>query len=296
MSRKRPVSKEFMFSSIMEPFTTTQRLLYVYCIIDADDDGIVGNIDVIRHQIKKCNNADIQALVNGGLLLYLGNGIYAIRDWWTHNDWNYRTKRGYKATIHQAEASRLQYDEVTHVYSLRTDYGTYGAVYGQAEHQEEAMCGQFEEHLKEKESFNNNENFDSIHHYNTLKDITSDCIAVDCNGESAEEPKQESKESIAEHFHFYPGYEDEEDEVIAESFLSLEADPLEDDIYPFSMDTETAEETVDSDPCESLKEEQTEHERADISNDKGYQEYKLEHPDALYTDYLLERKRNNASA
>ena len=54
MSRKRPVSKEFMFSSIMEPFTTTQRLLYVYCIIDADDDGIVGNIDVIRHQINTC--------------------------------------------------------------------------------------------------------------------------------------------------------------------------------------------------------------------------------------------------
>ncbi len=84
MANKRMVAKEMLESDDFTSMSANARLLYVYMVVYADDDGIVDNPkNIVR--MAQAVEGDIKQLIENELVIPLGNKLLIVRDWLRFN-------------------------------------------------------------------------------------------------------------------------------------------------------------------------------------------------------------------
>ena len=104
MAEKRMFAKSIVTSAEFLSLKVSARELYFQLGLQADDDGILNNTEIIMRMIG-AKKADYTALVQGGYLINVRKGIDVISDW---NVNNYIRNDRYKETLYKAEKSRLK--------------------------------------------------------------------------------------------------------------------------------------------------------------------------------------------
>lgn len=84
MANKRMIAKEMLESDDFTSMSANARLLYVYMVVYADDDGIVDNPkNIVR--MAQAVEGDIKQLIENELVIPLGNKLLIVRDWLRFN-------------------------------------------------------------------------------------------------------------------------------------------------------------------------------------------------------------------
>ena len=104
MAERRMFNKTLMSSNQFTALNKSTQLLYMYLNLQADDDGICGNTQVICRMCG-CGKAHLQALIDSGWLLAFEGGAVAITHWHIHNQIR---KDRYKPSIYTHLKERLQ--------------------------------------------------------------------------------------------------------------------------------------------------------------------------------------------
>ena len=81
-----------------------QRALYFDLMGNADDDGMIGNLQQVVSYAKARKN-DVNVLINEGYIIDFGTGVYCITDWLVHNNID---KNKHHETLHRREKALLQ--------------------------------------------------------------------------------------------------------------------------------------------------------------------------------------------
>lgn len=108
MANRRMISKDIFFSDRFTDMSVTARMLYVYMILNADDEGMLSNLKQVIFMAGG-NKEDIQELIDNGYVKKFESGVYAIIHWYLMNRVQ-PTRR--KNTIFSAELEELGKDEV----------------------------------------------------------------------------------------------------------------------------------------------------------------------------------------
>lgn len=108
MANRRMISKDIFFSDRFTDMSVTSRMLYVYMILNADDEGMLSNLKQVIFMAGG-NKEDIQELIDNGYVKKFESGVYAIIHWYLMNRVQ-PTRR--KNTIFSAELEELGKDEV----------------------------------------------------------------------------------------------------------------------------------------------------------------------------------------
>lgn len=104
MAERRMFNKTLMSSNQFTALNKSTQLLYMYLNLQADDDGICVNTQVICRMCG-CGKAHLQALIDSGWLLAFEGGEVAITHWHIHNQIR---KDRYKPSIYIHLKERLQ--------------------------------------------------------------------------------------------------------------------------------------------------------------------------------------------
>lgn len=84
MAKRRMLSIDLMESDDFIDMGKDAMLLYVYLNLYADDDGVVGNSNMVTKMVKVQKNK-LELLIEKGYLIRLGSGIIVISHWHQHN-------------------------------------------------------------------------------------------------------------------------------------------------------------------------------------------------------------------
>ena len=115
MAERRMISRKVLLTDKYYNLSDKAKLLYIYLILDADDDGFVGNI---RNAIctTGANVRTLVQLAENNYIIYFPSGVIAITHWKMQNRIE---KRMYTPTIYQDEYNQLEVDR-NGVYNYRT--------------------------------------------------------------------------------------------------------------------------------------------------------------------------------
>ena len=103
MAERRFISKQIFTDDEFTDLEVQTRLLYVYLILNADDDGMLKNAKQMMF-LAGADKNDLQTLVDAGYLYDFSSGVYVIRHWNMMN----KVQPSRKAdTIYQKEKSEL---------------------------------------------------------------------------------------------------------------------------------------------------------------------------------------------
>lgn len=103
MAERRFISKQIFTDDEFTDLEVQTRLLYVYLILNADDDGMLKNAKQMMF-LAGADKNDLQTLVDEGYLYDFSSGVYVIRHWNMMN----KVQPSRKAdTIYQKEKSEL---------------------------------------------------------------------------------------------------------------------------------------------------------------------------------------------
>lgn len=108
MANRRMISKDIFFTDRFTDMSVTARMLYVYMILNADDEGMLSNLKQVTF-MSGGNKKDVQELINNGYVKKFESGVYAVIHWYLMNRVQ-PTRR--KNTIFSAELEELGKDEV----------------------------------------------------------------------------------------------------------------------------------------------------------------------------------------
>lgn len=85
MANRRMISREVVKKDHFLRLKPSAQGLYMHLVLDADDDGIVGNpLAIIRY--TNCTEADIAELDRLHYILTFTTGVVVIRHWFYHNN------------------------------------------------------------------------------------------------------------------------------------------------------------------------------------------------------------------
>lgn len=84
MADKRMISKKVVNTDSFLLMPIEAQALYFHLVVNADDEGFVGNPRAIRDSIR-AKEEDLQLLVEKKLLIAFENGVIVIRHWKVHN-------------------------------------------------------------------------------------------------------------------------------------------------------------------------------------------------------------------
>lgn len=85
MAQKRMVSREIAESDRFVDMKTSSKLLYFYLVLNADDDGFVGNVKMINF-LTGANSDNYDELLKNNLIMKPSESkVYVITDWYTQN-------------------------------------------------------------------------------------------------------------------------------------------------------------------------------------------------------------------
>ena len=80
MANRRMISKTVLCADTFTELPARTRLLYVYLIMEADDDGLIGTTKNALF-LSGANAKDLRTLVDKGYIIKFDSGVCAIRHW-----------------------------------------------------------------------------------------------------------------------------------------------------------------------------------------------------------------------
>ena len=97
MATRRMVSREIAESDRFVDMQTSSKLLYFYLVLNADDDGFVGNVKMINF-LTGANSDNYDELLKNNLIMKPSESkVYVITDWYTQNKMDSKI---YKPTVY----------------------------------------------------------------------------------------------------------------------------------------------------------------------------------------------------
>ena len=106
MAMRRMISRRLAESDRFLDLPLAARGLYLHLVTSADDDGLLGGVRALL-RMAGATERELSALVEGGFLLALPDGVYAVRHWLSQN----RMRRDrYTPTIYTAQFEALGVD------------------------------------------------------------------------------------------------------------------------------------------------------------------------------------------
>lgn len=107
MATRRLFSKQVIYSEKFSDLPSDALKLYVYLMLEADDDGFVGHVRTVINMAGLDRNI-LEMLKSRGLIYEFKSGVCVIVHWLKQN----KTQRnGYTPTEYIAERSQLYLDE-----------------------------------------------------------------------------------------------------------------------------------------------------------------------------------------
>lgn len=104
MAERRMISKKVIDSDEFFELTDKAKAFYIYLILEADDDGFIGNLKAVTRGCG-ANTKTVESLINQGLLLHFSDKVAAITHWPMQN--KVRSDR-YTKTLYQKEFAQLK--------------------------------------------------------------------------------------------------------------------------------------------------------------------------------------------
>ena len=114
MANRRLFSKSILYSDKFSTLTPDAAKLYIYMMLEADDDGFIGHMRQII-KMAEVENVALDILIDCGFVIRFKSGVCVITHWHVHNTIN---RSGYTPTDFVAEKSLVYLDE-EHAYALR---------------------------------------------------------------------------------------------------------------------------------------------------------------------------------
>ena len=78
------ISPEIIESDNFYSLTPTSQAIYIHLNVNADDDGVVDNWQSVIRSMR-ARKEHLEALSDGGFLIYLPNGAIFLTHWRVHN-------------------------------------------------------------------------------------------------------------------------------------------------------------------------------------------------------------------
>lgn len=107
MKNKRMFSNAIVNSDVFLDLPLSTQALYFHLVMEADDEGFVGNPKRLQRVIG-ASNSDMQNLIDKRYILTFPSGIIVIKHWYIHN---YIPKDRYTTTTYTEEKKSLTFDD-----------------------------------------------------------------------------------------------------------------------------------------------------------------------------------------
>jgi hypothetical protein len=114
MANRRLISKSVLYSNEFSVMSSEALKLYLYMILEADDDGFVGHMRQVL-MIAESSRETLKLLINRGFVIEFKTGICVIVHWRWHNIID---RSGYNPTDFLAERAQVYLDD-QNLYVLR---------------------------------------------------------------------------------------------------------------------------------------------------------------------------------
>ncbi|AVK62446.1 DNA replication protein [Lactobacillus sp. CBA3605] len=121
MAQRRMLSKQITETDMFMDLPLSSQALYLHLIMNADDDGFLGNAKTILKMVGASND-DFKLLIAKQFIIVFDDGIAVIKDWRIHN---YIRKDRYHSTMYVNHKSELTVDE-SQSYQQVSDGMTFG--------------------------------------------------------------------------------------------------------------------------------------------------------------------------
>ncbi|MBS0978696.1 replisome organizer [Levilactobacillus brevis] len=107
MAQRRMMSKQITETDMFMDLPLSSQALYLHLIMNADDDGFLGNSKTILRMVGASND-DFKLLVAKQFIIVFDDGITVIKDWRIHN---YIQKDRYHSTMYSEHKQQLTVDK-----------------------------------------------------------------------------------------------------------------------------------------------------------------------------------------
>ena len=119
MAQRRMLSKKITDTDNFIDMPLGAQALYFHLNVNADDEGFIDKVKVIRRTIGASED-DLKILIAKGYLIPFESGVVVIRHWRIHN---YIQSDRFQPTVHQFEKEQLVYDK-TKTAHIRSEVDT----------------------------------------------------------------------------------------------------------------------------------------------------------------------------
>ncbi|MCZ9310637.1 hypothetical protein PAF15_01420 [Weissella koreensis] len=107
MAQRRMFSKQITETDLFMDMPLSSQALYLHLLMNADDDGFIGNAKTIVRMVGGSND-DFKLLIAKQFIIVFDDGITVIKDWRIHN---YIQKDRYHQTIYKDHLKELSFDK-----------------------------------------------------------------------------------------------------------------------------------------------------------------------------------------
>ncbi|MBO7195994.1 MAG: hypothetical protein J6V80_01535 [Clostridia bacterium] len=114
MANRRLISKSVLYSDSFSTLPVDAAKLYIYMILEADDDGFIGHMRQVI-TMAEVSQVALEQLVSMGLVIRFKSGVCVIAHWRIHNIID---RQGYTPTEFIAEKSQVYLNDQS-IYALR---------------------------------------------------------------------------------------------------------------------------------------------------------------------------------
>lgn len=114
MANRRLLSKSILYSDDFSTLSSDASKLYIYMILEADDDGFIGHTRQVL-MISEVDGRALDELINRGYVIRFKSGVCAVTHWRIHNTID---RMGYTPTDFKAERSQVYLND-DYVYVVR---------------------------------------------------------------------------------------------------------------------------------------------------------------------------------
>lgn len=114
MAKRRLLSKSVLYSDTFSVLSRDAAKLYIYMILEADDDGFIGHMRQVI-MIAEVNDSALGELIDKGFVIRFKSGVCVITHWRIHNIID---RSGYVPTEFKIERSLVYLNDES-MYALR---------------------------------------------------------------------------------------------------------------------------------------------------------------------------------
>lgn len=107
MAQRRMLSKQITETDVFLDLPLSTQALYLHLIMNADDDGFLGNARTVLRMVGGSND-DLKLLAAKQFIIVFEDGITVIKDWRIHN---YIQKDRYHSTMYAEHKKELSIDK-----------------------------------------------------------------------------------------------------------------------------------------------------------------------------------------